>query len=48
MIILLYAYSKQPHYNMVSLITRSVSMDLKDGVIMRLTGTVFVLPYMAC
>ena len=37
MIILLYVYSKQPCYNMVSLLTKSVSMDPKDSIIMRLT-----------
>ena len=37
LIILLYIYSKQPHYNMVSLITRSASVDPRDSVIMRHT-----------
>ena len=37
LIILLYVYRKQPHYNLVSLITQSASMDPKDNVIMRLT-----------
>ena len=32
LIILLYVYSKQPHYNTVSLTTRSASMDPKDSV----------------
>ena len=39
LIILLYVYNKQPHYNTVSLITRSASMDPKDSIIMRLYCT---------
>ena len=31
-----FAYSKQPHYNTISLITRSASMDPRDSVKMRL------------
>ena len=42
LIILLYVYSKQPHYNTVSLITRSASMVPKDSVIMRLYCTSFL------
>ena len=34
---LLYVYCKKTHYNMVSLIKVSVSMDPKDSVIMRLS-----------
>ena len=43
LIILLYVYSKQPHYNTVSLITRSASMDPRDSVIMRLYCTCMFL-----
>ena len=36
MIILLNIYCKQPHYYTVSLITRSVFLDPKDSIIMKL------------
>ena len=44
LIILLYEYSKKPHYNMVSLITQSVPMDPKGSVIMRLGYLIVTVP----
>ena len=43
--ILLYVYSKQPHYNTVSLITRSASLDPIDSIIMRLYCTTDLFDY---
>ena len=40
LIIVLYVHSKEPHYNRVSLITQSASMDPKDSVIRRLYCTI--------
>ena len=46
--ILLYVDSKQPHYDMISLITWSASMDPKASVIMRLYCISKPAEFLAC